>query len=222
MYTHSRIFQRTGALGIVYALLFAVAYVLMGNGPSTSASGAAVVKYYHAHRVSETAAVFVVAAALIAFVFFLSSLRRALGRTIEGRQLTSMVSVGGAIYATGILLMCALTIALVDAGHYAMSGAAQTLNVLSSDAWVPVVVGISILALGTGAAAIRTAALPRWLSWASILLGVLAVSGPLGGIAFLVMPVWALATGIVLFRSTVPEERADLVSAVGTPSMSNV
>jgi hypothetical protein len=215
-------FQRTGALGIVYALLFAGANFLIGNGPSTSASGASVVKYYHSHRVAETAGVFVVAAALVAFAFFLSSLRRALGRTIEGRQLTSIVTIGGAIYATGMLLMSALVVALVDTGHYALNGAAQTLNVLSSDLWVPVVVGISILALGTGVAAIRTRALPRWLSWASIVLGVLAVSGPLGGIAFLVMPVWALATGIVLFRSTVPEERTDLASAVGATSMSNV
>jgi hypothetical protein len=222
MFTHSRMFQRTGALGIVYALLFAAANFLIGNGPSTSASGASVVKYYHSHRVTETAGVFVVAVSLVAFAFFLSSLRRSLGRTIEGRQLTSIVTVGGAIYATGILVMCILTMALVDAGHYAMGGAAQTLNVLSSDAWVPVVVGISILALGTGVAAIRTGGLPGWLSWASIVLGVLAIAGPLGAIAFLVMPVWGLATGIVLFRSAVPEERTDLASAVVPASMSNV
>ena len=75
MYTHSRMFQRAGGLGIVYALLFAAANFLIGNGPSTSASGASVVKYYHSHRVTETAGVFVVAVALVAFAFFLSSLR---------------------------------------------------------------------------------------------------------------------------------------------------
>ena len=158
MNTHSRMFQRIGGLGIVYSLLFVGAFILFGNDPSTGASGASVIKYYHSHRVSETAAVFVMAVAAVVLTFFIGSLRRTLSRTNEGRHLASIVTVGGAVYISGLVLTGALNIALIDSAHYGMSTTAQTLNVFSTDAWVPVVVGISILTLGTGVAALRSRA----------------------------------------------------------------
>jgi hypothetical protein len=221
MSTQSRIFQRIGGLGIVYSLLCVGAFILFGSDPSTGASGASVIKYYHSHRASVTAAVFVIAVAAVVLTFFLSSLRRTLSRTDEGRLLASIVTAGGAVYISGLLLMDALNIALIDSAHYGMSTTAQTLNVLSNDAWVPVVVGISILTLGTGVAALRTRALPRWLAWASVVLGIMAVSGPLGAIAFLGVPLWTLATGIVLLRSSEPEEIAESVPTVASALISS-
>ncbi len=216
MSTQTRMFQRIGGLGIVYSVLFAVAFVLDGNDPATGSSGATVVKYYHSHRVSETAFVFVIATAAIVFTFFLCSLRRVLGMTTEGRLLGPIVTAGGAVYVSGLLVAGALTIALVDAAHYGITTAGQTLNVLSSDDWVPVVVGLSIVTLGTGIAALRTGALPRWLAWASLALGVLAIAGPLGGIAFLITPLWTLATGIVLLRSSATDEGAGVAPATSS------
>lgn len=221
MNTKSRTFQRMGGLGIVYAFLFVGASILIGNEPSTGSGGVSVVKYYRSHRASEFVAVFVIAAAAIVFTFFLSSLRRTLSRTTEGRQMAPIVTVGGAVYISGLLLNRVLAVALIDSSHYGMSSAAQTLNVLSSDDWLPVVVGLSIVTLGTGVAAIRSAALPRWLAWASVALGVLAISGPLGGIAFLLAPFWALATGIVLLRSSGPEEHDDLAPTTASALISS-
>jgi hypothetical protein len=222
MNTPSRLFPRLGGLGIVYSVLFVAATLLFGNDPGTGASGATVVKFYKAHHASETAGVFVVAVAAIAFTFFLSALRGRLGRTVEGRRLSAVITAGGAIYIVGLLLMCTLTIALADAAHYGFLAAAQTLNVLAADTWVPVVVGLSITALGTGISALRSATLPNWLAWASVVLGVLAVSGPLGGVAFLVAPVWTLVTGVVLFRSAATDDRreADATSPTFQPAHS--
>ncbi len=125
-----------------------------------------------------------------------------MSRTDEGRYLANVVTAGGAVYAVGLMLMAALMVALVDAANKHLAGPAQTLNVLSNDLWVPVVVGISLLGLGTGVSALRSATLPTWLGWASVVLGVLALAGPVGAIAFLLAPVWALVTGIVIMRSS--------------------
>jgi hypothetical protein len=201
MSTQSRLFPRIGGLGIVFAILVIGVFILTGSEPSASASGATVIKFYQSHRGSEIAAVFVVAAATIAFTFFLGALRRTVSRTPDGGHLATIVTAGGAVYVGGLLLMGALTMALVDAAHHGQTAAAQTLNVLSSDDWVPVVAGLSILTLGTGVAALRSGALPRWLAWATIGLGILAVAGPLGGIAFLITPLWTLVMGIFLLRS---------------------
>jgi hypothetical protein len=198
MTTQSRFWPRLGSLGIVFAVMLVAANVLIGNGPGTNASGASLIRYYHAHKAAEVAGVFAVAVGVVAFSFFVASLRERLGRTEDGSRLSSVVTAGGAIYAVGLLFMAALQIALIDAANNHMAGTAQTLNVLGNDLWVPVVAGLSVVALATGITALRGAALPKWLAWVSVALGVLALSGPIGGIAFLLAPVWTLVTGIVL------------------------
>jgi hypothetical protein len=202
MQTQDKFWSRIAMLGGVYAVLFVIANILIGSEPGTGATRGAVLSYFHAHRAAETAAVFVIAAAVVALTFFLAALRHTLSRTDEGRYLANVVTAGGAVYAVGLMSMGALTIALIDAARYHLADAAQTLNVLANDAWVPMVVGLSLLGLGTGVSAVRSATLPKWLGWASVALGVLALSGPAGGIAFLLSPVWALVTGIVIFRSS--------------------
>jgi len=174
---------------------------LLGE-PGSGTAGAAVVKYYHDHQTTETVGVFAVAFAVVALTFFLASLRRTLSATDEGRYLANVVTAGGAVYAAGLMVMTALTVALIDAAKNGEAGTAQTLNVLSSDMWLPVVVGLALLGLGTGVSALRSATLPTWLGWVSVAFGLLALAGPAGGIAFLVAPAWALVIGIVIMRSS--------------------
>ncbi len=79
-------------------------------------------------------------AVVAGMTFFLASLRHTLSRTDEGRFLANVVTAGGAVYAVGLMLMAALTVALVDA-------AATTWRVRcrasGNDLWVPVVVRMS-------------------------------------------------------------------------------
>src|SRR6202034_1770289 len=192
---------RLGVLGGVYAVLFVIASILLGE-PGSGTAGAAVVKYYHDHQTTETVGVFSAALAVVALTFFLASLRRTLSATDEGRFLANVVTAGGAVYAAGLMIMAALTVALIDAAKNNMPGTAQTLNVLSSDMWLPVVVGLALLGLGTGVSALRSATLPKWLGWVSVAFGLLALAGPAGGIAFLIAPAWALVIGIVIMRSS--------------------
>jgi hypothetical protein len=199
--SNSRLWHWLGGMGIVFSILFVLANVFLGSSPSVKASPVKIVNYYSAHKTSVTAGVFVVVFAALAFSFFLAALRRALASSkADSGYLSQATLIGGAIYLGGLLLMDALNVSLVDAAHYHLQAAAQTLNILGNDDWVPVVVGLSIVALSTGIAALRGGALPRWLGWASIVLGILAVAGPVGGIAFLLAPVWTLAVGIVLMR----------------------
>jgi hypothetical protein len=199
--SNSRLWQWLGGMGIVFSVLFVVANVFLGSTPSEKASPLKIVNYYGSHKTSVMAGVFAVAFAALVFSFFLSALRRAVaGANADSGYLTQATLVGGAIYLGGLLLMDVLNVSLIDAAHYHAQTAAQTLSLLANDDWVPVVVGLSIVALSTGIATLRGRALPKWLGWASIVLGILAVSGPVGGIAFLLAPVWTLAVGIALIR----------------------
>jgi hypothetical protein len=217
MQPQTRMWSRLSVLGGVYAALFVVAQVLIGSPPGTGSSTSQLVAYYHSHRAAETVAVFVIALAVVAFTFFLASLRRTLSKTDDGRNLANVVTAGGAVYAVGLSLMAFFTLSLVDAVHNHATSTVQTLNVLTNEAWVPVVLGLSMVGLGTGVAALRSTSLPRWLGWASVVWGVLALAGPIGGIAFLIAPVWALVTGVVLMRSraTREDETVPSVNAFG-------
>ena len=201
MQTQSRFWSRLGVLGGIYAVLFVIANIFLGE-PGSGTAGAAVVKYYHDHRTTEMIGVFAVAFAVVALTFFLASLRRTLSATDEGRYLANVVTAGGAVYAVGLMIMTSLTVALIDAANNNLPGTAQTLNLLSSDLWLPVVLGLALLGLGTGVAALRSATLPKWLGWVSVAFGLLALAGPAGGIAFLLAPAWALVIGIVIMRSS--------------------
>ncbi len=159
--------------------------------------------------------------AAVAFSSFLAAVRGALSRSNDGGQLATIVTAGGAVYVVGLLTMAAVTVALVDAGHYRLVTAAQTPNVLGSDDWVPVVVGLALIGLGTGVAGLRTAALPRWLSWMSIVFGILALAGQLGEIAFLAAPVWAILVGVTILRTKAAvEDAADTAHASYSPASS--
>ncbi len=204
--TSSRLWRWIGGLGIVYSVLYFLGLlVLTGNQPGIDASAGQLISYYKAHQAQTLAAVFVVAAAMVLFAFFLSALRRELRRNGgDGEQLSTAAAVGGAVYIGGFLVGLILQVALLTAASHHITSAARTLNVLSQDDWVPVVVGLSIVALSTGFAGLRGHVLPRWLAVASIALGLLALAGPLGGIAFLLTPLWTLAIGVVLARRPSP------------------
>jgi hypothetical protein len=208
MNTPSRSVQRLGALGIVYAVLYIVASAFTLNVPQAGAGAPQVITYYSSHFAPITASIFLMIAGSVVFLFFLSSLRRALDLSGESRVLSSVVTAGGAVYAAGLLVDALLANALLDAGHYHSVAAASAINVIAANDWAPVVAGLSAVALGTGVAALRGGGLPRWLAWASIVLGVLAVAGPLGEVALWVSPLWSVAVGITLMR---PSGRAPAI-----------
>jgi hypothetical protein len=201
MNTPSRSVHRLGALGIVYAVLYVVANALTLNTPQAGAGTPQVITYYSTHFAPITASIFLTIAGSVVFLFFLCALRRALGITSESRVLSSVVTAGGAVYAAGLLVDALLANALLDAGHY-HSAAASAINLIAANDWAPVVAGLSAVALGTGVVALRGGSLPRWLAWASIVLGVLAVAGPLGAAALWITPLWSVAVGITLMRSS--------------------
>jgi hypothetical protein len=67
--------------------------------------------------------------------------------------------------------------------------------------------------LAAGIASARGAGLPAWLGWSAIVIGVLALAGPLGMIAFLAAPVWVLIAAIVLAAGGVPVKAGVMAAA---------
>ena len=93
--------------------------------------------------------------------------------------------------------------ALGDSPDHLTLSSAQTLNYLQND--LPAILGsmaFGVMAISAGIAMLKSAVLPRWLGWVSLILGILGVV-PVGD--FFALPaigVWTLiVAGVVDFRS---------------------
>ena len=73
----------------------------------------------------------------------------------------------------------------------------QTLNALGADMFFTVAVGTGAFLLGSGIATLKTGVLPRWLGWAAVVIGVIALT-PAGFFGFLALGVWTLIASVIL------------------------
>jgi len=186
--------------GIIFVICVVVAFVALGQDtPGSHASAQKVQTFYSKHQGREVAAALVLALGLPFLVFFSSILHRAL-RVAGGQgRLAAAAFGGGLLAAAGFAVGAAIHLALADAADKASTlGTTQTLNVLDNNDFIPFAAGMGILVLASGLAVVRYGALPGWLGWAGIVIGV-AMFTPVGFIGFGLSGIWVIAASIALY-----------------------
>jgi hypothetical protein len=79
--------------------------------------------------------------------------------------------------------------------------AVQAINAIVWDYYIPFIVGVSVFLLAAGISIVRHGALPTWLGWVAVVLGVIAAT-PFGFFALLAGALWILVVSILgLMRS---------------------
>jgi hypothetical protein len=134
-------------------------------------------------------------------LFFTTGVRRALrsGEANESTYSTAAFA-GGILVAVSIAISAVVTFTATAAAHKHNLEVSTVMGFLDDSTWVPWVAGSAVLFLSTGLGGLRTAALPKWLSIVTIVLGVLCLLGPTGVAVFFVTPLWLIVTGVVLAR----------------------
>jgi Domain of unknown function (DUF4386) len=187
--------------GVLYAVLFVIAMGMQGSAPKEDAPGAQVITFYKNHHGAVSVSCFMLIAAAIAFVFFAGALRDALRRESDDADWLPTVALGGGVaYAIALSLFAVGQGALLKGADLGNVEMARTLNVINSANFFPAMLGVAVVLLAGGVAALRSNALPRWLAWVAAVVGAVAVLGPLGFAAFFLMPVWSLVVGVILNR----------------------
>ncbi|MCB0857389.1 MAG: hypothetical protein KDB57_04610 [Solirubrobacterales bacterium] len=190
--------------GIISALLLGAAIFASGSAPQVEkANHAEVVSYYHDH----TSAIMIanIPLALLS-AFFLAVLLVGLRATLRSGEAgestySSLVAMGGTVLVGAIAVMGMVTAAVAGAANSGLSDdSILSAAILADYAWMPWLVGAAVTLLATGIGGLRTATLPKWIAWVSIVMGCLCLTG-IGGIpAFMLMPLWILAISVVLLR----------------------
>lgn len=156
---------------------------------------------------------------VMAFVWFLGSLRsRLLDAEGGSGRLTAIAFAGGVGVAIGLLATWApqLSAAIaLDENSPMGPEAAQALWLAGTGFFVVTELFAAVFLFAVGLVSFRHGAFPKWLAWAGVVLGVLAMILPIGWIAVIIgLPLWTLAAAIWLYRAGV----STAPPAVATPA----
>ena len=192
--------------GIVFAVLLVVTFTSPST-PDVHDTGVQVINHYNDHKSAHLVGDLAGGLGVVFFLFFISSLR-SFFRDKEGADgLSRAAFAGGILIAVGGAIFTSLDVALIDARHDISPQAAQALNVLSNDFFFPFEIGLVVFALCTGLAIIASGALPKWLGWVMVVIGVVAFT-PVGFFGFFVVLLWSVIVAILIYRRTGPTAAA--------------
>jgi hypothetical protein len=181
-------------------LLFVVGLVLNRTDPGSETSPADTFAYWHADH-GRHQIVGLLVAPLIAFLllFFAAGLKRRLEECTGGSGHGS-VAFGGALLAAAIFaLVGMLEAGMTSAAHRGERQAVYALNQLHSYDWLGWNAAFGAMLLASGLGARRNRMLPVPLAWATVVIGISLLT-PLGFFGFMLVPVWLVVVGILLFR----------------------
>ena len=187
----------TGALFVV--LVVVAFFAVAGNTPDGDASARKVVSYYKDNDTRELIASVLLSLSAVPLLFFSATLRERLRAALPGRSILPTVAFGaGVVAAGGFLAGATLHFALADYAEDIQPAAAQALNAIDGDFFLPFTTGLAALLLATSLVAVRTRVLPPWLGWVGIVLFVVFFT-PVGFFAFGLSGIWVIVASALLY-----------------------
>ena len=188
----------TGALFVVLTLI--AFFAIGGSTPEGDDSAQKVVSFYSDHETKEIIAAVVLSLGAVALIFFAATLKQRLEVAGPDRGILPTVALGAGIVAAGGFLAAAtLHFALADYAGDIDASAAQALNALDSDFFLPFAMGLATLILATSLWLLRNRSLlPTWLGWLGIIIFVISFT-PAGFIGFGLAGIWIVVVSILLY-----------------------
>jgi hypothetical protein len=202
--------------GVLFVVLVLIAFIpLGGNTPEGNDSAQKVVSFYSDHETREIIASIVLGLGAVSLLFFATTLKQRLEAASPDRGILPTVAFGAGIIASGGFLAAAtLHLALADYASDIQPSAAQALNAIDSDFFLPFAMGIAAMIFAASLWLIRTKSLlPTWLGWVGIVLFIVSFT-PAGFVAFGLAGIWTIVVSILLY---VREEEVATRSPVPGP-----
>jgi hypothetical protein len=211
------LWQRVGAAtGIAFAVAVVVSAFIVPAPPKNSDSATKILAYYVDHRRALLFSQWLGGLGLAFFLWFVGSLRGALGRALDSAAEFSGIAMAGAVAAAGAVLAgTAVNLELAYRGADLQSDLTlvRVLYDVQALAFTLVFFGIAVFLAGAGLLSLRRRLGAPWLGVAAIVLAIYdlfaagAISdfdgarspvGPVTLIAFLSFAAWVLAASILL------------------------
>src|SRR4051795_13770407 len=177
-------------LAVIYLGFFAI---LMATGADREPD-ADPAKLIADYDISSTVAQGITYCTVIAgavLVFFGAALRSALA--LRTRRWSADVALLGFVLMALTLVTWAISaLALYHAVDIGDTALVRAINVIDTTNFPLAMLSMCCAMVGVGVTALREQALPAWLSWASIVLGVMSPLGPLAFAPFFLFAIWTV------------------------------
>jgi hypothetical protein len=170
--------------GVGFIVVAIVSFIVAGEPKDASHPAREIVEWYVDNKDAVQISAFIGMAATVLLVFFGAYLRNVLRAAAGGADMLSLVSfIGIVVVAVGFAIDTTISIALAERADDIDPIAVQSLQTLWDNDFVPIALGILLFLWATGLSVRRTGALPKWIGWIMILLGVVALT-PIGFASF--------------------------------------
>ena len=196
--------------GVAFAVLAILGNLLQGSPPDFVDDPQKVVDFYTDNPGAILVGMNLALISLVFLVWFLSSLRRTLLAAEGGDGRLTAVAFGGGLIVTA-MLMAGFAFNALGALRAEEDGTiAPEIAVVLQDGssifqGLAAPIAMAVLLGATAMVTLRFRPLPIWLGWASVLLAVIGLIGPISWILLLLFPLWALVTSVLLYqRQAVP------------------
>jgi len=184
--------------GVASVLLIVASFIVVGESPDLDAPAKEVVSFYSDNDTSLQFGAALLALGAFFFLLFATTLASLLRRDPPRGAIAANFSfAGGIIFAVGVTIFAGLAFTAGDAVDDVGPATLQTLHVLEMDMFFTVAIGTAAFLLGSGVGALKSGVFPRWLAWAAIVIGIIAIT-PLGFFGFLALGIWTLIASIML------------------------
>jgi hypothetical protein len=207
--------ERWSMLSGALAVPFWLAGIIIFSAKAKGSEGPKILASYHQHSDGILLGGFLWSLGIILFIWFLGSLRsHYLAAEGGSGRLTSLAFSGGVVAATlGLLIPGPDAAGALEKKHLDAS-AASALHELPDAFFIGAEYVLAVLFFASAILALRYAALPKWLGWLSLLIGIVLLIGPIGWAALIfATPVWTLIVSFLLYM------RAEQPSGIGQPAV---
>src|SRR5215208_5046907 len=172
--------------GVGFVVLGIISFAVQGEPKSADDPVNEIVDFYLDNKDSILVAQVIGAIAGLLLIAFGAYLAKVLRAADEGSWVLPLLPlVGFVIMDIGFAIDGTILIALAEAADDIEPSSVQTLQALWDNDFLPIALGVMVFLFSFGIAAVRSGALPKWLGWVAILLGIVALIPPIGFASFI-------------------------------------
>jgi hypothetical protein len=184
--------------GVAFIVVAIIGFIVGGEPKDASHPATEIADWYIDNKDSVEVGAFIGVAATVLLVFFGAYLRNVLRVAAGEDDMLSLVSfIGVVVVAVGFAIDTTILIAIAERADDIDPIAVQSLQALWDNDFVPIALGVLLFLWATGISVVRSGALPKWIGWIMILLGVVALT-PIGFASFIGTAVLILVISILL------------------------
>jgi hypothetical protein len=184
--------------GVAFLVVVIIGFIVGGEPPDVENPPQEIIDHYVDNKDSVQAGVLLQLIAGALFLFFAGYLRKVLRAAPgEGGMLPAVALAGATLLAAGAAIDATISFVLAESADNIEPAAVQALQALWDNDWPPFILGSSVLLIASGLSIVLYRALPVWLGWIGILIGILGFT-PIGFVGFMGGALWVLVTSILL------------------------